>query len=136
MVVSFQPHCLDLDFEAFVLEPLEYPLVLRCQRETGTPRLPRSARSDAAALCFQGASRHRCRLRISHVFLGFVLEHASVHFHWTNSPSDLDLDALPLEPLEHPLVLLRRREPGPHRLPRPACANPTVLRLLDADDRG
>src|SRR5207245_5721190 len=49
---------------------------------------------------------------------------------------DLDLDALTLEPLEHPLVLLRRREPGPYRLPRATRANPAVLRLLDADDRG
>src|SRR3989449_4148277 len=49
---------------------------------------------------------------------------------------DLELDALPLEPLEHPLVLLRRRKACPHRLPRPPRANPTVLRLLDADDRG
>src|SRR5947208_2983645 len=52
--------------------------------------------------------------------------------HWL----DLDLDALPLEPLEHPLVLLRRREARPHRLPRPTRANPTILRLVDADQRG
>src|SRR5437867_6486589 len=48
---------------------------------------------------------------------------------------DLDLDALPFEPLEHPLVLLGRRKARPHRLPRPARGNAPVLRLVDADQR-
>src|SRR5437867_580590 len=43
---------------------------------------------------------------------------------------DLDLDALPLEPLEHPLVLLGRLKARPHRLPRPARANPPSSALL------
>src|SRR5437867_10208574 len=48
---------------------------------------------------------------------------------------DLDLDALALEPLEHPLILLRGREPGPDRLPGPPSPDAPVLRLLDADQR-
>src|SRR2546422_284473 len=48
---------------------------------------------------------------------------------------DLDLDALPLEPLEHPLVLLGRRKARAHRLPRPARANAPVLRLRHTDQR-
>src|SRR5213592_4274105 len=49
---------------------------------------------------------------------------------------DLDLDALALEPFEHPLILLRRREPGPYRLPWPARPDAAVFRLLDADQCG
>src|SRR5437899_6340611 len=48
----------------------------------------------------------------------------------------LHLDALALEPSNHPLVFLRRREPGPYRLPRPARPDAAVLRFLDTDQRG
>src|SRR5438876_3237916 len=48
----------------------------------------------------------------------------------------LHLDALTLEPFEHPLILLRRREPGPYRLPWPARPDAAVLCLLYPDQRG
>src|SRR5206468_8937380 len=43
-------------------------------------------------------------------------------------------DALPIfEPLDHELILLTRRKPGPHRLPGPAGPDPAVFGLGDAD---
>src|SRR5947208_14393159 len=45
----------------------------------------------------------------------------------------LDLDMLPLEPLEHELVLLGRGKARPHRLPWAPCPDAAVFRLRDAD---
>src|SRR5437764_5119459 len=47
--------------------------------------------------------------------------------------SHLDLDMLPLEPLDHELVLLAWGKARPHRLPRAPRPDPAVLRLRDAD---
>src|SRR6478672_13567575 len=46
---------------------------------------------------------------------------------------DFDLDVFAFEPLDHELVLLARRESGPHRLPGAAGANTAVFRLRDPD---
>src|SRR5438093_5944190 len=45
----------------------------------------------------------------------------------------LDLDMLPLEPLEHELVLLGRGKARPHRLPWAPRPDAAVFRLRDAD---
>src|SRR5881396_1030174 len=45
----------------------------------------------------------------------------------------LDLDMLPLEPLEHELVLLGRGKARSYRLPWAPCPDAAVFRLRDAD---
>src|ERR1700675_3186688 len=49
-------------------------------------------------------------------------------------PLHLDLDVFAFEPLDHELVLLAWRKPGPHRLPGPAGPDAAVFRLGDADE--
>ena len=48
-------------------------------------------------------------------------------------PLHFDLDVLAFEPLDHELILLARREAGPHRLPGPARPDAAVFRLGDPD---
>ncbi len=46
---------------------------------------------------------------------------------------DFDLDMFTLEPLDHELIFLTRRETGPDRFPRPTRSDAAVFRLGDAD---